>query len=267
MENIAHDSKAADEALLDDLFSDFTLADEIDADVTPVAEVDADVAELQAAIQFDENQSLGGLIEATDIVEVPVVAEAEVAPVVAAKAKKEPKVKEPSIPRVSFNNAKPSDVLLSRLGGSPDEIVLEFSDTELSAEKLQANQQKLLELLNIRPSSEAAVTSGSSTQKKVGEKAIMLFSWLKSGGKMNEVMLRTFKVLIRDGHISTGDKGNLHLELLTKPYSTGTARAQSGQMMKLLPMLKIATLEHGKLVANPDSVILVKVKSELFSGE
>ncbi|MCY1306063.1 hypothetical protein D9M70_558970 [compost metagenome] len=76
-------------------------------------------------------------------------------------------------------------------------------------------------------------------------------------------MRRTFTVLHRDGFLTSGEKGNLQLDLLAKPYSLGTARAQSSQMFALLPLLKIATREKGKMVANPDSALLPQIKARL----
>jgi hypothetical protein len=121
-------------------------------------------------------------------------------------------------------------------------------------------------LMDVRPKADRGTdpSDGPTTQKKVAEKIVMLFGWMRKGGSLNEVMRRTFSVLARDGFITSGTKGNLHAELLAKPYSDGTCRAQAGQMYEMLPMLKIATLsEKGKFVANPESLILMKVKAEL----
>lgn len=188
---------------------------------------------------------------------------ADVPTVVDDKPKKEKKAKspkEPKVPRVTYVGHKPSEVLKAKLGEKAGEmLLLEVSDVKLTPEALEAKQADLLAMLNNRPGSE-----GGSTQKKVAEKVVMLFNWMKNGGKLNEVMERTFRVLARDGEIISGDKGNLHAELLSKPYSVGTCRAQAGQMMAMLPMLMIATKsEKGKLVANPASLILMKAKAEL----
>ena len=172
------------------------------------------------------------------------------------------KPKEPKSPRVTYINGKASDVLKAKLGDKlSDALLLEVSDATLDPEMLRAKQEDLLALLNARPHNSEG---GGSTQKKVAEKIVQLFGWMNKGGTLNEVMARTFKVLARDGEIVSGDKGNLHAELLSKPYSVGTARAQAGQMMAMLPMLKIANkADKGKLVANEDSLILMKVKAEL----
>lgn len=185
-------------------------------------------------------------------------------PTVEAKPEKAPKApkapKEPKAPAVTYINGKASDVLAARVGNVNEMLLLEAADLELSAEELEAKQRDLLDMLNARP----RTGSESSTQKKVAEKVVMLFTWMKKGGTLNEVMRRTFTVLARDGHIISGDKGNLHAELLSKPYSVGTCRAQAGQMMAMLPMLKIANKsEKGRLEVNPDSLIFAKVKADL----
>lgn len=176
-----------------------------------------------------------------------------------AKAPKEPK--EPKAPRATYLMDKAAGVLKARLGDKLNEmLILEAEDAMLDPAALEAKQSELLALLNKRP----GTGEGGSTQKKVAEKVVMLFGWLKNGGKLNQVMDITFRQLITDGEIQSGEKGNLHQALLAKPYSKGTANAQGGQMMAMLPMLKIATMsEKGKLVANPNSVILDAVKAQL----
>lgn len=171
----------------------------------------------------------------------------------AKKVKKEKAEKEPKAYVPRYTNAKKSEVLQHKLGENAAEfLVLEVEDATLDSDGLKAKMDEVL----------AAIDECS--QKKVQEKAVMLFSWFKRGGALNEVMRRTFEVLCRDGEITTGEKGNLQQHLLAKPYSIGTARAQAGQMMAMLPMLKIAQKsDKGRLVANPSSIILMKAKAEL----
>lgn len=177
------------------------------------------------------------------------------------KAKEPKEPKEPKAPRVTYVGNKASDVLKARLGDKTNEmLVLEVEDASLDPAELEAKQSELLKLLNTRP----GTSDGGATQKKVAEKIVMLFGWLKNGGKLNQVMDITFRTLIADGEIQSGEKGNLWAALLAKPYSKGTANAQGGQMMAMLPMLKIATKsEKGKLVANPNSMILMAVKAQM----
>lgn len=181
----------------------------------------------------------------------PVVAEA-VAPVVA-EVSPEP-APEPSkpapAPRIVF--ALKSQKISHKLGDKArDFLMMDIKDADLSDEELGAKQAALLKAVDLM-----AV--------KVGEKATMLFGYLRNGGKLNEVMRRTFTVLLADGFLSTGDKGNLVTNLEKKPYSIGTCRSQSTQMFQLFPALGIChEREGGKLVMNEGSTILMKMKAEL----
>lgn len=179
-----------------------------------------------------------------------------------AKAPKEPKAPKPEAVRYNGHKTNAADVLKHRLGDKTSEmLVLEVEDASLDPAALAAKQSELLALLNSRPKTEG---DGPKSQQKVAEKVVMLFGWLKNGGTLNKVMDITFRTLIADGEIQSGEKGNLWTALLAKPYSKGTANAQGGQMMSMLPMLKIATLsEKGKLVANPNSMILMAVKAQM----
>lgn len=256
-------------ALIDDSeMSDSDLMAMLEADDEAAVEFEAEAAldlDLDSFDADDLDLSELDLLPATEVAveeEAPVaeMAVEEEAPVAEAK-KAAPK--RPTTARTTYINSRASDVLKDRLGGNTAEaLVLEVGDIELDEATLAVKQKELMDLLNVRPHHSTA--DQGSTQKKVAEKIVMLFAYMKNGGKLNEVMARTFKILIRDGYIQSGDKGNLHQELLSKPYSPGTARAQSGQMMKMLPMLKIATVsDKGHLVANPESLILMKMTSEL----
>jgi hypothetical protein len=172
------------------------------------------------------------------------------------KAKGEKKTKEakvadkPKEPRMPAH-AKKSEKVSFVLGEKKSEfLVLEMDDALLDAEALQAKQDEVLAEID-----KLAI--------KVGEKAVMLFGWLTKGGSLNEVMRRTFAVLIKDGELTSGDKGNLQTDLLGKPYSLGTARSQSNQMFMLMPALKVTIKEKGRMVLNPNSTIMMKAKAEL----
>lgn len=252
------------------------------------AAIEAVVAQLEAAGQlqalYDEQPAATDTVSeadkpATDEAALEAASE-PAAPEVAKKGKKgkakepkaakEPKVaKEPKEPKVKKEPAftsigkKRSEVLAHRVGGKIDEaLILEVDDAMLEPEALHAKQADLMKILDTRPDQSKPGT-GDSTQKKVAEKITMLFGWLKNGGELNRVMDITFRTLIADGEIVSGEKGNLHAALLKKPYSLGTCRAQAGQMLQMLPMLKIVTrAEKDKLVANPNSLILMKVRAE-----
>lgn len=104
----------------------------------------------------------------------------------------------------------------------------------------------------------------ANTQIKVQEKCGLLFDWMQKGGKLNTVISRTIGLLMRDGYLTFGIKGNLYRDLLLKPYTTGTANAQVSQMASLLPMLKIVLNNGaGTFVPNPKSILLMRLKIEL----
>lgn len=255
----------------DDLLASM-LGDEGAGTASAAAPSDDDLGELDLDMDLDLDES--ALMEAAASAEglenadqLPETASADAAP--EAKAAEPAAAAAPKAPRqraavgvsnrTTYANSKTSDVLKSRLNGNvQDDLVLEVADADLTPEQLKAKQQELLDILNVRPHQ----SKDSSTQKKVAEKVVMLFGYLKNGGKLNEVLSRTFRVLVKDGYVQMGKQGNLFADLLNKPYSVGTANAQGGQMMQMLPLLKIALPDasnKGRLVANPDSVILMRM--------
>jgi hypothetical protein len=144
-----------------------------------------------------------------------------------------------------------SQKLVAKLGDKAGEfLLLEISDAELEEAELKARQEQIL-------------ASIDATAIKVGDKARQLFGWLKNGGTLNEVMRRAFVEMAKDGYLTSGKQGNLHATLLAKPYSGPTAASQGNQIFMLFPALKIAIKEKGKLIPNPDSLLLAKVNSVL----
>lgn len=230
-------------------------------DLTDDAAIEAAIADIEKAEAVQDHYAAEeGASEVAAGDEPLVIAKTE-KPKKEKKAKEPKEPKEPKAPRVTYVGNKASDVLKARLGDKTNEmLVLEVEDASLDPAELEAKQSELLKLLNTRP----GTSDGGATQKKVAEKIVMLFSYLKNGGKLNEVMLRTFTVLAKDGYLTSGDKGNLHAELLAKPYSVGTARAQAGQMFAMMPMLKIVTKEEkGRYVLNENSMVFMAVKAQL----
>lgn len=168
-----------------------------------------------------------------------------------AKSKDTPASTEPAEKKARVFFSKQSDRIAHNLGEKVSEMMLlEVGDAALSGDDLKAKNAEVMELID-------------GTAKKVGEKANMLFKYMSKGGELNEVMKRAFQVLAKDGELTSGEKGNLQLNLLSKPYSLGTARSQSNQMFMLLPALKVTLKEKGKMVPNPNSLILAKINSML----
>lgn len=154
---------------------------------------------------------------------------------------------------------KPGALLVAKLGeGYRDYLTFDVRDAELDTLALEAKQNEFVERMNDK----------DAIADKVREKIIMLLTWLKAGApdSLNEVLRRTFVVLHDKGELTSGDKGNLQLNLLTKPYSIGTARSQANQMFMALPELGITVKEKGKMVANPNSALLPMIYAKLGLG-
>lgn len=275
-------AQSQDEALINDLFEqlggevELSLDDLVAAEpaAEPAAEIEVDVLDdienLADEAEFDlAIQDLEDEVEAAPVVEVK-------KPKKAKKAKAEPKaatttdedgeekeVVKTTQHRVTHYNSKKSEVLLDRLGGDQGMILLEVSDIDLESNALKEKQENLLRILNNQPTVMGTRGNQETVQKKVAEKVIILFTYFKNGGALNKVLRITFETLLKDGYISMGKGGNLFTNLINAHYSEGTARAQSGQMLQMLPLLKIAEKEGGKLVPNEQSLILAKMKAEL----
>ena len=232
-------------AKLDDDFVDETVVED-DLSVME-AEIEAAVAGAvadEAKIAVYAEQPAGS--DTVEAIEVVKPAKKAKAPKVA-KAPKEPKEKKE---RIFFS--KKSDRIKHKLGDKVgDFLILEVGDVVLEADALKARQDEILNDIDTK------------LAKKVGEKAAQLLDWYSKGGKLNEIMLRAFSTLVREGELTSGDKGNLQQDLLAKPYSLGTARSQANQVFMLFPFFKITVKEKGKMIMNPDSVMLAKARAQL----
>lgn len=172
----------------------------------------------------------------------------------AAAAPAEPKPPKP--PRVSSVTHKPGDLLLAKLGSDAAANWLIF-DTNHDGEQIQAAHADFIAKMNLRSNEPGGIAD------KVQDKISMFIMWLAKGGTLNEVLRRTITLLHKDGKLTSGDKGNLQLDLLAKPYSIGTARSQANQMFMALPELKLTIKEKGVMVPNPDSPLLAAAYAQL----
>lgn len=246
------DTAADDDSLLSSMLGDLDdlMDDDIEGEVVEDA-LEAAVADIQKAEAtqaiYEEQES-----------EVEPVSEAdkpttEALPEEKVKAKKVKQPKEPKAPRVTSITHKPGERLLALLGGDKTWLGFLKSDDEVAA---QVRADKFIEDMNDR----------DAIADKVREKAVQLITWMASGkdtSALNEVMLRAFTVLLKDGELTSGSKGNLHTNLLSKPYSPGTANSQSSQMFMLFPILGVTVKEKGRMVINPDSAIVDVMKLKL----
>lgn len=134
-----------------------------------------------------------------------------------------------------------------------DYMVLTMQDAMLTGDDLVAKQNETLETIG---------KMGS----KVKNRAVFLFDFVSGKKKeLNEVLERTLRVLARDGKLVSGDKGNLHADLIAKPYAPSAARAMGNNTLNLFRTLKLiqAGTEKQTFVANPDSLLLAKANSLL----
>jgi len=77
-------------------------------------------------------------------------------------------------------------------------------------------------------------------------------------------MKRALDCLAADGKLTTGDKGNLHLNLLTKPYSTAAARSMGRNTLTVMEKTKMIVLStKGEYLPNPESLFLVMANQKL----
>lgn len=153
----------------------------------------------------------------------------------------------PKVPRATSITHKPGALLAVKLGaGFRDYVTFDVKDATLNAGDLIAKQDAFIDRMNDR----------DAIADKVKEKIQMFLTWIQKGGELNEVMKRAITVLHDKGELTSGDKGNLQINLLSKPYSMGTARSQANQMFMAFPELGLVIKEKGRMVANPDSTLL-----------
>jgi len=228
-----------DSALIEGLLSDLT-EDEILQDAMTGTPVDPE-SQLQETLEEIAEQPAADL------------ASTEAKPERKKREKKAKAPKEPKEPRPTSVTHKPGDLLLAKLGDkAADYLTFAMSDLDLTEEARAAKRAAFIERMN-----------GEEIADKVREKVIILLTGFMKGGTMNEVIKRAFTVLHADGKLTSGDKGNLQQNLLTKPYSLGTARSQANQIFMLFPELGITIKEKGQMLPNPDSTILMKAYAEL----
>lgn len=246
------ETATADDALLSSMLGDLDEviepADEvIEADTLEAAVADIHKAEAVQAVYAEEDAAETVTSEADKPATEALPDETAV------KVKKAKQPKEPKAPRVTSTTHKPDERLMALLGGDKTWLGFIKSDDTLAAER-RADQ--FLADMNDR----------NAIADKVKDKAIMLLTWMASGkdtSALNEVLLRSFSVLFKDGELTSGNKGNLQTNLLSKPYSPGTAASQANQMFMLFPILGITQREKGRMVINPDSAIVDVMKLKM----
>jgi len=152
-------------------------------------------------------------------------------------------------PRATSVTHRPGDLLLIKLGAEAPNLLV-FDDRH-DGEQINQKLIDFVAKMNVTNSQHEGYIAD-----KVKDKMQMFLCWLAKGGELNEVLKRTITLLHKDGKLVSGDKGNLHLNLLSKPYSPGTARSQGNQMFMALPELGMVIKGKGTMEPNPHSPLL-----------
>lgn len=169
----------------------------------------------------------------------------------AAKRAAEKAAKPAPVPRKHYASKveRVTDKLGEHLG---DYTVLTLSDAALTGDELKAKQQETLDVLKV---------AGVKVQNRM---TLLLEFVAGKQSKLNEVIQRAFTLLHKDGHLTVGEKGNFHQNLLAKPYSAAAARAMGNNTLAAMRDFKVIAKDaEGKYVANPESLILMKVNGML----
>lgn len=158
------------------------------------------------------------------------------------------KAKAPRAYRKTMAGYKKSEVIMDRLGANSHEyFALELADAELSQEELKAKQEEMLARID-------------GIAKKIGEKAVNLLSWLAGRAKLSNYTEQALRLLIEKGKITSKD---LLEHYKARPYSEGTSRSQSQQLMKLLPEMKVGIMDGKVMHLNPESLIVAKFREQI----
>lgn len=190
---------------------------------------------VQASIIEARNEALAEMDEAGE----PVDDESGIA-VGAAEAVK-PKRAAPVTKRISVAGVKKSEALVKALSGKlVDYLSLTMTNASLPAEDLEkVIEAKLIEI--------------DGLPVKIQEKVVNFYAHLSNGAALSNYTKIAVDMLAKTGEITS--KG-LRDAYIARPYSVGTANSQCTQLMRVLQVLELAKKDGGKLVANPDSLLL-----------
>lgn len=148
----------------------------------------------------------------------------------------------PVTKRIATMGMKKSEALVKALGARSNEFLLvDLKYLSLTEEQQSEKIQTLLDEVD------------SNTPIKIQEKVVNLFAHLANGASLSNYTKMAVALLVKDGELTSKSLKDAYI---ARPYTEGTASSQATQMMKLLPMMGIATRTAGKLVVNPDSTLL-----------
>lgn len=124
-------------------------------------------------------------------------------------------------------------------------FVLEGDATSMDTSDLDANK--------------AAVMAALPSQKKIAEKFENLFAALHAGKQPSVYVVQAFKLLDAKKTVTGADITTL----FKASYKQGTAQSQSGQIMTLFEVTKIATRQRNTLVLNDNSTVAERLREIL----
>jgi hypothetical protein len=108
--------------------------------------------------------------------------------------------------------------------------MLELDDVELEGDALKAKQDETTAVID-------------TISIKVKNRASLLIDFLSGKtNKPNEIMKRALDCLAANGKLTMGAKGNLRLNLLTKPYSAAAARSMGRNILTVMEKTKMIVL-------------------------
>lgn len=195
---------------------------------TPAPAVDPEVAKLRQLAQEEQEENNQ--------------------PPAAAPAPEGGKKPAPQTKRIATMGMKKSEALVKALGNrAADFLTINLADADLPDNQ---RAEKIAELL-------ATIDDPKQTPIKIQEKVINFYAHLSNGAALSNYTIMAIQLLVKDGELTSKTLKDAYE---ARPYSPGTASSQATQMMKLLPLLGLATRVGQKLTVNPDSVLLPSLK-------
>lgn len=145
------------------------------------------------------------------------------------------------------------DRLQDKIGADlGDYTVLEVADGALEGDSLAAKQAETIKAIE---------ESGVKVQNRI---TFILEFMAGKSAKLNGVISTAFRLLKSDGAITTGDAGNLQVALVKDGKTMASARSMTNNTIAAMRALKVMDKDpSGKYVANPQSLVLMKLNSML----
>lgn len=222
---------AVDTKMVDDSIDSVIAALEAeveDTETVMVSEIEDDSV-IEAAVASAEVEEMAAEVEAETAVMTSDDMSDATPPTAATESEKKAKVTRPRV-----HHSTPGDALLA-ITSDPGNFAFSVSD-----DPSEKARDEFIAKLNDR----------KTTAKKVAEKVINFYHSTFGSAHLSNYTQIAVDALRAKKELTSAELIALYE---ARPYSKGTARAQSSQMMQLLPMLGIAKRDGKKLVLNDES--------------